>query len=163
MFSQAMTHPSAVATRVDSNQRLEFLGDAVLGSVVADLMYKQERGAEEGQLTRARICVVRGSALASLARELRLSGLLVMSEAVERAGGRLSAGQLEDAMEALIGAVYLRRGYEATKRWLSDVLRTRVAACSGAEAAKAAASKTATGKAAKTATGKRGAAGKRGP
>jgi ribonuclease-3 len=96
-----------------SNERLEFLGDAVLGWVVADLAYRRHGELPEGKLTDLRKSVVNAAALADVAVTLDLGSCLLLGKGEDAAGGRAKPSILSDALEAVIGAVYLDGGFEA--------------------------------------------------
>jgi ribonuclease-3 len=116
LLRRAMCHRSWVAeSPVDeeSNERLEFLGDAVLGWVVADLVFHDFGDLAEGALTDLRKSVVNAHALASVASELDLGQHLLLGRGEHAAGGRDKTSILSDAMEAVLGAVYLDGGREA--------------------------------------------------
>lgn len=118
LCEQALTHPSTakqVAGSVYNNQRLEFLGDAVLGLLVCEMLFTLYPLEAEGDLSRRQVALVNGSVLAEVARQLALGDYLVLSQSEADAGGRALASNLEDACEALIGAVYLDGGLEAVK------------------------------------------------
>lgn len=101
--------------RQPSNERLEFLGDAVLGFVVTVALFERHPDVPEGQLAKLRAAVVNGRRLAAVARELRLGSYLRLGRGEEVTGGRQKDSLLADALEAVIGAVYLDRGMtEAT-------------------------------------------------
>ena len=111
-----MCHRSWVAEAPDdvaSNERLEFLGDAVLGWVVADLVFRDFGDLAEGALTDLRKSVVNANALADVARELDLGEHLLLGRGEDAAGGREKTSILSDAMEAVLGAVYLDGGRDA--------------------------------------------------
>jgi ribonuclease-3 len=96
-----------------SNERLEFLGDAVLGWVVADLVYRTHVSLAEGQLTDLRKAVVNAGALAQAAMQIDLGQQLLLGKGEDAAGGRAKPSILSDAFEAVIGAVYLDGGSQA--------------------------------------------------
>ncbi len=114
-LQQALTHRSVGA---HNNERLEFLGDAVLGVVVAEFLYQRFPKAEEGILSRLRAQVVRGESLAELARALDLGAHLQLGEGERKSGGWRRDSILADAMEAVIGAVYLDAGFATARSWL---------------------------------------------
>ena len=122
LLVDALTHRSYVyehaATGVVSNERLEFLGDAVLSTIASDLLYRQFPQASEGELTDLRASLVRASTLAALARDLQLGPCLRLGRGEEATGGRSRDLLLARAMEAVIGAVYLDRGMRATRSFL---------------------------------------------
>ena len=116
LLSEALTHSSAVnedpQANPTSNQRLEFLGDALIGLVTASELYRLLPAAHEGSLTELRAAVVRGETLARVARGLSLGGYLRMGQGEEASGGRERDSNLAAALEALVGAVLLDRGAE---------------------------------------------------
>ena len=115
LLRRAMAHRSWVAEsdEVISNERLEFLGDAVLGWVIADLVYRRFADLAEGALTDLRKSVVNATALAEVAVEMRLGDHLLLGRGEDAAGGRQKVSILSDAIEAVFGAVYLDGGSAA--------------------------------------------------
>jgi ribonuclease-3 len=115
LLRRALAHRSycAEVSGVLSNERLEYLGDAVLGWVVADLVYSRFPELDEGRLTDLRKSVVNAAALAEIARGLLLGDHLLLGRGEDAAGGRNKPSILSDALEAVIGAVYLDGGAEA--------------------------------------------------
>lgn len=114
LLEQALTHRS-LARDHPHNQRLEFLGDSVLGLMVAELLYSLYPDADEGDLSKRLVALVNGEQLTTIARELNLGGLLFMSSSEEEQRGRENSSNLEDACEALLGAVYLDGGIDAVR------------------------------------------------
>jgi len=117
----ALTHPSLsheAGVPVRDNQRLEFLGDAVLQLVLTRELYDKFPTMEEGPLTQARAQMVNRRTLAGQGRRLGLGELLLLSRGEEGTGGRQKASALADAFEALVGAVYLDRGLEAAREFI---------------------------------------------
>ncbi|MCB9357235.1 MAG: ribonuclease III [Calditrichaeota bacterium] len=108
--------------RHESNERLEFLGDAVLDFIIAEYFYHLFPGMVEGQLTKLRSVIVSGTALVEAARRIDLGSHLILSENEDRAGGRNRASILEDAFEALIGAIYLDRGIAPAREFVETHL-----------------------------------------
>lgn len=102
----------------ESNERLEFLGDAVLGLVVADALYAAHPQWQEGELTRGLHALVEARALARLAREIGLGEALALGRTERSSGGAQKASILADAMEAVIGALYLDGGLDAARRFV---------------------------------------------
>lgn len=129
LLNRAMQHRSWQAENdaPESNERLEFLGDAVLGWVVADIAYTSFADLPEGRLTDLRKSVVNANALAALAREVDLGPALLLGRGEDSAGGRDKTSILSDAFEAVIGAVYLDAGpavaYEKVKRLMLPAMR----------------------------------------
>ncbi len=114
----ALTHPSKaceVNIRSRHNQRLEFLGDAVLGLVLARELYKAFPGADEGLLTQSRARLVNRDSLGQRGRSLGLGAHLILSRGEELSGGRDRVSALADAFEALLGAVFLDQGFAAVR------------------------------------------------
>ncbi len=128
-LQKALTHRSADAAH---NERLEFLGDAVLGFIIADHLYHQLHQIREGQLTRMRSHLVRGDTLAEIARHLKLGTALRLGQGERHSGGAARTSILSDTVEAIIAAVYLDGGLTAARdlvhRLLADALRNPVAA-----------------------------------
>lgn len=122
LLLQALTHRSFSS---DHNERLEFLGDAVLNLSIAAMLYDRLKGHDEGDLSRVRASLVRQEPLFELAAKLGIPSLLRLGEGEARSGGQQRPSILADALEALIGAVYLDAGYGAAeqlvKRLFADV------------------------------------------
>ncbi len=112
LLRRALTHKSF---GTDQNERLEFLGDAVLNLAVSGLLFQQFATSDEGDLTRVRAHLVRQDTLHKLALGLQLPPVLRMSEGEAKGGGAQRASILADALEAIIGAVYLDGGFEAAR------------------------------------------------
>lgn len=115
LLREALTHPSAASGNVQSNQRLEFLGDRVLGLVIADELYNEDENATEGQLAPRLNALVRKETCADVARELGVGEVLRLGRSERLTGGRRKMALLGDAMEALIAAVYLDAGFEKAR------------------------------------------------
>ena len=114
ILGQALTHRSYAYEHggLPHNERLEFLGDSVLGVLVTDTLYRTFPDLPEGQLAKLRAAVVNSRALAVVARELNLGDYLLLGRGEETTGGRDKSSILADAMEAVIGATYLSAGIE---------------------------------------------------
>ena len=115
LLRQAVRHRSWCAEHPghESNERLEFLGDAVLGWVVADLVYREHLDSHEGRLTDLRKSVVNASALAEIALTIDIGSCLMLGKGEDAAGGRAKPSILSDALEAALAAVYLDGGPQA--------------------------------------------------
>ena len=115
LLERALTHRSYAYEHggLPTNERLEFLGDSVLGVIITDALYRTHPDLPEGQLAKLRASVVNTRALAGVARSLDLGKWLRLGKGEEVTGGRDKASILADTMEALIGAVYLDRGLDA--------------------------------------------------
>jgi ribonuclease III len=122
----ALTHPSVSHESpgiVAHNQRLEFLGDAVLGLILTCHLYEKFPDIEEGPLTKARAQMVNRRTLATQARRLELGQVLVMSRGEDASGGRDRQSALADAFEAVIGAIFLDGGYQAAEQFVLRAFR----------------------------------------
>ena len=128
LLETAMHHRSWNAENEggESNERLEFLGDAVLGWVVADIVYTQHSDLPEGKLTDLRKSVVNANALAEVAVELGIGEFLMLGKGEDAAGGREKTSILSDALEAVIGAVYIDAGPQATHDVVSALMGKRI-------------------------------------
>jgi ribonuclease-3 len=109
-----------------SNERLEFLGDAVLGLVVTDYLYRTYPDLPEGQLAQVRASVVNAEALAEVAEEIGLGSDLLLGKGEDASGGREKPSILSDAMEAVIGAVYIDGGWDAAAELVMRLLGDRI-------------------------------------
>ena len=119
MFVRALTHRSYLTEHPEvehDNQRLEYLGDAVLGLVIADALFQHDDQVDEGVLSKRESRIVRKSALARVARDLGLGDFLRVGKGEVLSGGRDRASVLADAYEALLGAIYLDGGFGEAKR-----------------------------------------------
>ncbi len=128
LFAQALAHRSWCAEHAgkEPNERLEFLGDAVLGLIVTDYLFRSYPDLPEGELAKARAAVVNSVSLASAARELQLGAALLLGKGEDSSGGRLKPSILADAMEAVIGAVYLDAGYSVTEEIVLRLFEERL-------------------------------------
>ena len=110
---------------LESNERLEFLGDAVLELVVTEYMYQNYKN-PEGELTSWRAALVRGKNLAAVAKKFDMGKYLYLSKGEEKMGGRTRELLLANVFEALMGAIYLEKGYETTKKFLAKYLLAKL-------------------------------------
>lgn len=133
LLQTALTHRSAGPP---NNERLEFLGDAVLGLVVAEALHARFPRASEGELTRMRAALVREETLAAIARELALGSMLHLGQGELRSGGHRRESILADAFEAVVAAIYLDGGLAACRAALMPLLDARIAALGDAAANK---------------------------
>ena len=115
LLEKALKH-SSLNLGLDNNQRLEFLGDSVLGLIIAETLYTKFPYAEEGKLDRMRASIVSGQALAKKASFLNLDQFLKISDAQRKSCSQPSQSMLEDTLEAVIGAIYLDGGLKAAER-----------------------------------------------
>lgn len=130
LLQQALTHRSAGS---HNNERLEFLGDAILGAVIAEDLYCRYPQAREGELSRLRSRLVRRESLTGIAHALDIGQYLSLGGGERRSGGHHRDSILSDAVEAVLGAVYLDSGFEACKACVLTLFDDRLASLSGIE------------------------------
>lgn len=121
----ALTHRSIGRP---NNERLEFLGDALLGAIIAEMLYEAHPRSNEGELSRLRAQLVNGQALAVLARELELGDELKLGPGELKSGGFRRDSILADAFEALVAAVYLDGGFDACRQSVRELFGERIVA-----------------------------------
>ncbi len=125
LLEQALVHSSYInenpAGGLEHNERLEFLGDAVLDFIVADKLYHDFPALSEGEMTKLRAALVRRETLAQVARSIRLGDFLYMGKGEESSGGRSKIHNLAGALEAVIAAVYLDNGITITEGFIITV------------------------------------------
>jgi ribonuclease III len=123
LLERALTHRSAAVVH---NERLEFLGDALVGAIVAEALYGRWPKAAEGELTRARAELVRESSLAALARKLELGRRILLGPGEMKSGGHRRDSILADALEAVVAAIYLDAGFDACRAavlpWFAEAI-----------------------------------------
>jgi ribonuclease-3 len=129
LAQQALTHRSLVNEAghegQPDNQRLEFLGDAVVDMLVGEWLYRRYPDADEGELTGLRADIVRTQGLAAFAREIDLGSMLQLGRGEASGGGRQRNANLCATFEALVGAIYLDQGLDAARRWMASFLDPR--------------------------------------
>ncbi len=117
LFKRALTHRSADSV---NNERLEFLGDSVLGFVIAECLFEKFGSADEGVLSRLRSILVNQSALAQLARQLNLGEFLILGSGELKSGGYRRDSILSDAVEAIMGAILKDQGMDFARAWILE-------------------------------------------
>ncbi|NLT20850.1 MAG: ribonuclease III [Syntrophomonadaceae bacterium] len=124
LIALALAHPSYAQekNKINTNQRLEFLGDAVLNLVVAEYIFKRYPEKAEGELTKIRSRVVCESALDNWAHEMQLGKYLLLGKGEDKSGGRGRKSILADAVEAVIGAIYLDQGFQGAADFIKSYL-----------------------------------------
>lgn len=125
LISQAFTHRSFLnesKVKIQSNERLEFLGDSILSFIVSRFLYLEYPKLPEGELTNLRSSVVKTTALSQIAKDLDLGKYLKMSHGEEEGGGRSNPSILADTFEALLGAIYIDTGFESVENILNKYL-----------------------------------------
>ncbi len=123
LLEQALTHRSAHGT---NNERLEYLGDAVLDFIISEAVYMQRPDASEGVLSRLRSSLVKDATLAELASDLGIGDHLILGSGEKKSGGHRRASILADALEAIFGAVYLDSGFDEAKRIIHNAFAGRL-------------------------------------
>ena len=128
LLEQALVHSSYKNENPQitytSNERLEFLGDAVVGLIIADILYRDHPDFSEGQMTKLRASLVRRETLAGIARDINLGDHLYLGKGEELSGGRNKQANLASAMEALIAAVFLDRGITGARKFIHRTFKT---------------------------------------
>jgi ribonuclease-3 len=125
LLKQALTHRSFLQNDKEgckTNERLEFLGDAVLGLIVTDELYHRFPQKSEGELTKIKSLIVSREVLAQIAKKIGLGRFLILGSGEERSGGRNRQSILSDTFEALLGAIYLDSGISSTRRLVNHYL-----------------------------------------
>lgn len=128
LFQQALTHRSSPG---QSNERLEFLGDAVLDTVISEVVFRAQPNSPEGDLSRLRSSLVKDTSLADLAAELGLGDVLILGSGERKSGGHRRESILADSLEALFGAVYLDAGFEVARGIIERAFGDRLAELPG--------------------------------
>ena len=130
LLNQALTHSSYLnendGKSKTSNERLEFLGDSVLGLIIARHLYNLHSDWQEGTLTEAKSILVRGDTLAKVSIRLKLGKYLYLGKGAEMNGGRKLNSNLAGLYEAIIGAVFLDKGFGASEKFVLDTLRPEI-------------------------------------
>lgn len=133
LLRAALTHRSRGSS---NNERLEFLGDSILNFVIASRVYQLRPDSNEGDLSRLRSRVVRGETLARLASQLRLGDHLIMGEGELKSGGFRRSSILADALEAVLGAIYLDGGFQACADVIDEIFGQVIDSLPAAESLK---------------------------
>lgn len=130
LLNQALTHKSYTneknLERSSDNERLEFLGDSVLGVVISHMLYNECPGEDEGVLTRYKSQLVSGETLARIAKDVTLGEYLLLGKGEEASGGRKHVSNLMCALEAIIGAIFLDGGLKASHNFIGRLFRLEI-------------------------------------
>ena len=122
LLRRALTHPSVMSDASNDSdgvyERMEFLGDSILGFLIAEEAFERFPEMREGGMTRIRVALIAGSVQSSVARELGLADVLILGKGEQHTGGRGMASALENSYEALTAAIYLDAGLEAARAWM---------------------------------------------
>lgn len=118
LLTEAITHPSLVKSNHNKNnyERLEFLGDKVLSLIIGEFLLKKFPTEKEGSLSKRQALLVSGLTLSQIALEIGLNNIIIVSKGEENLGGKTNKNNLENALEAIIGAIYLDSNLETTKK-----------------------------------------------
>ena len=129
LVRRALTHPSAIEDKDPDAyyERLEFLGDSVLGFLIAEEIYRRFPALPEGGMTRIKVSVVTGSVLAKVSKQLGLADAIIFGESERGTGGRGLTSALENVYEALIAALYLDAGIDVAREWVLSTLGPLIA------------------------------------
>ncbi|MEA2460755.1 MAG: ribonuclease [Actinomycetota bacterium] len=130
LYEIALTHRSHAFERGEAaqhNERLEFLGDAILEAVVTDLIFTEYPGLAEGDMARLRASVVNTGSLAETARSLGIGDVVLLGKGEEGSGGRAKPSILANTFEAVVGAVFIERGFDVVKEALTPLFRKKIA------------------------------------
>ncbi|KAF3978390.1 MAG: ribonuclease III [Methylococcales symbiont of Iophon sp. n. MRB-2018] len=125
IFALALTHRSMGS---NNNERLEYLGDSILGFVIANKLYEMFPEADEGDLSRLRANLVNQTSLAELAKEHNIGDYLILGSGELKSGGHRRDSILSDALEAIMGALLQDQGIEASKNWILSIFANKLAA-----------------------------------
>ncbi len=126
LLIRALTHGSIATDTRPDNQRLEFLGDRVLGLVIAEALFSADLAASEGQLAPRFNALVKGETCAAIARQIALGEVLKLGRSEMMSGGRRKEALLADAMEAVLAAVYLDAGFDAVRKVVLRLWKDRL-------------------------------------
>ena len=130
LLVKALTHSSYIKEKDEgcdkNNERLEFLGDAIFDAVISEELYRRLAGIEEGKLTKLRALIVCEKSLAGCGRQIGLGGCMLLGKGEEHTGGRDKDAVLADALEAVIGAVFLDGGYDAARNMVLNIFKDRI-------------------------------------
>lgn len=124
LLTRALTHSSyANERKTDDNERLEFLGDSVLGFVTAEYLFKRLKKNQEGTLTKLRASLVCEQSLFEISKKIDLSSFILLGHGEERSNGRERPSVISDAFEAVLAAIYLDAGLETAREWLLNLMK----------------------------------------
>ncbi|MHC1716921.1 MAG: ribonuclease III [Candidatus Dojkabacteria bacterium] len=130
LLERAFIHRSYInenrGRNLENNERLEFLGDAVLELIISSHLYKEYSERSEGELTAIRSAIVRTESLAKQSRELGIGEFLLMSKGEEDSGGKDKDFLLANMFEAVLGAIYIDKGYQEAQKFVEDTLQKRI-------------------------------------
>jgi ribonuclease-3 len=123
IFDKALTHRSAGGI---NNERMEFLGDSILGFIIADTLYNSLGKADEGDMSRLRSTLVKGETLAEIAKDIDLGNYIQLGPGELRSGGHTRTSILADTLEAVVAAVYLDGGLDSARQVITNLFKSRI-------------------------------------
>jgi len=126
LLEKALTHSSV--SKEENNERLEFLGDAVLDLVISEYLFTLKQDFHEGKLTKTRAAVVTEKSLHEVAKKIKISGYIKLGKGEEQGGGRNKSSILADSIEATIGAIYMDGGFESAKEVILSLFKSNIEA-----------------------------------
>lgn len=127
LLETALTHSSyANESKLESNERLEFLGDSVLSLIISDYIYRRLTGVNEGVLSKYRASIVCEQSLFEISKKISLNKFVLLGKGEEMTGGRDRASIISDAFEAVLAAIYLDGGMETARQWTIDLMRDAI-------------------------------------
>ena len=127
LLKRALTHSSYANEKgCRDNERLEFLGDSVLGIIISENIFRQHENTDEGGLSKMRASIVCEQTLEIVARKIELGDLILLGKGEERTGGRHRASVIADAFEALIAAIYLDSDLETARQWVLGMMKDQI-------------------------------------
>lgn len=133
LLRKALVHASAAATRIDSNERLEFLGDAIFGAVICDELFRRYPRKTEGDLTRIKSSTVSRSMCVKVTMKIGLGDYVILGKGVVSRSGRIPSSILAAVMESVIAAIYLDGGYEAARQFIVRVFDSELTSVADGE------------------------------
>lgn len=122
LLKEALTHPSlSVNKKIKNYERLEFLGDSILSMVIIEYLYKKYKNEKEGQLSKRKSYLVSKDILSNIARNMNIGKYIIMTKGEEKSGGRENKNNLENVMEAIIGAIYLDSNIYTVRKFILNI------------------------------------------
>lgn len=122
LLKEALTHPSlSINKKIKNYERLEFLGDSILSMVIIEYLYKKYKNEKEGQLSKRKSYLVSKDILSNIARNMNIGKYIIMTKGEEKTGGRDNKNNLENVMEAIIGAIYLDSNIDTVRKFILNI------------------------------------------
>ena len=122
LLKEALTHPSlSINKKIKNYERLEFLGDSILSMIIIEYLYKKYQNEKEGQLSKRKSYLVSKDRLSNIARSMNIGKYIIMTKGEEKTGGRDNKNNLENVMEAIIGAIYLDSNINTIRNFILNI------------------------------------------